>query len=147
MKFYSKSENVKRIKVFYNGVARGDFTAACAVLDPDIEWKEPNVLALWFRGTHYGVEAVRKEVLDPMVARLASLEMRMKKFFEVGEHVIAIGHYHGRSKATAKELDAACAHIWTLRNSRPVRFEAYHDDAKWLELAKEATRPEERLAA
>jgi ketosteroid isomerase-like protein len=147
MRFHAEPESVKQIKVFYNGVARGDFTAACALLDPDIEWREPNVLALWFRGTHYGAEAVRKEVLDPMASKLAGLEMRMKKFFEVGEHVIAIGHYHGRSKATAKELEAASAHIWTLRNGRPVRFEAYHDDTKWLELAKEATRPEKRLAA
>ena len=93
------------------------------------------------------IEAVRKQVLEPMAAKLAGLKMRMKRFFEVGEHLIAIGHYHGRSKATTKELEAASAHIWTFRNGKPVRSEAYHDEAKWLELAKETTKPDQRLAA
>jgi ketosteroid isomerase-like protein len=133
MKFHSESESIERVKAFYDAADRGDLSAATQVLDPDVEWREPNVPALWFRGIHYGAEAVRREVLEPVVAKLADFSMTMKKYFEVGSHVIVIGRYQGRVKTTGKKLDAPAAHIWTLWNGKVVRFEAYHDGAKWLE--------------
>jgi len=140
MKFHFEAESVGQVKAFYDAADQGDFGAASQALDPDIEWKEPNVPALWFRGIHYGAEAVRREVLEPMVAKIADFSMTMKKFFEVGSHVIVVGRYQGRVKTTGKELDAPTAHIWTLRNGKAVRFEAYHDGAKWLEATTETNQ-------
>jgi len=147
MKLYSKSENVQQVKSFYDALSGGDLSTAFGILNPDLEWKEPNVPALWFRGIHYGIYTVRKEIFEPIFGKLANFEIQMKKLFEVGEHVIAIGHCKGISVATGKELDAAVAHIWTLKDGKATRIEACHDISKWLEAILEPSPVGERLAA
>ena len=58
----------------------------------------------------------------------------MKKFFAVGEHVVAIGTLCGWGKSTQHELKADTAHVWTLREGKAVRFEAFHDPMNWREV-------------
>jgi hypothetical protein len=36
------------------------------------------------------------------------------EFFESGDHVIALGTYTGRAKATGRDFTARFAHVWTL---------------------------------
>ncbi len=112
-----------------------------------MEWIEPNVPGLWFSGTHRGAETVWKEVIGPTVAKIDKFRVNMKQFFGVGDHIIAIGCFHGRGKATGKELDAATAHVCTLRNGKIVRFEAFHDLDSWLEALGLAHAEPQRLAA
>ena len=77
MKLYSKSENIKQVKTFYDALSGGNLGAAFGILDPDLEWKEPNVPALWFRGIHYGADALRKAV-------------RIEAFHDIGKWLEAI---------------------------------------------------------
>jgi ketosteroid isomerase-like protein len=44
-------------------------------------------------------------------------------------------------------LDAATIHIWTLRDGKAVRFEAYHDEASWLDAMGLARSNSQRMAA
>jgi ketosteroid isomerase-like protein len=147
MDFYSESENVKHLKSFYDAVARGDFTAARQYLDPSLEWSEPEAPGLWFGGTHRGPDAVFKEVIEPAYGKIANFQVKLKKFYEVGEHVVVLGRFRGRTKMTGKDLDAPTAHIWTLRAGKAVRFQSCQDIARWLEALSEKPPQAERLAA
>ncbi len=146
MKSHSQ-ENIKLLKNLYEAASNGDFGLVRAALGPNVEWIEPNMAGLWFSGMHRGADAVWNEVIKPTAENIDNFRVKMKHFHAVGDHIIAIGYFHGRGKATGKELDAATAHVCTLRNGKIVRFEAFHDSANWL-AALGLVRPElQRMAA
>ena len=99
-------DNLKLLKSFYDAASRGEFAPVRNALDPNVEWVEPNVPGLWFSGTHRGAEAVWKEVIGPTAEKIDKFRVNMKNFYAVGDHIIAIGYFHGRAKMTGKELDA-----------------------------------------
>ena len=143
----SAEQNVQRLKRFYEEAARGKWSAALDLLDPLVEWVEPNVRGLWFRGTHLGVDAVFREVIKPTLDHVSEFCVDIEQFFPVGDHIIALGQFRGRGKQTGKELNAPTAHIWTFRADKAVRFEAYQDIPRWLEALGETRTESERFAA
>jgi hypothetical protein len=140
-------QNIKLVKNFYATAACGDTGPGRYLLDPNMEWIEPKVPGLWFSGTHRGADAVWKEVFGPAPEKVENFKVTMKKFYALGDHVIAIGYIHGRNKMTGKTLDAAAAHVWTLREGKAVRLEAFHDTASWLETMGLAQAEPQRIAA
>lgn len=147
MKLFSKSENAEHVIAFYKTLATGDLSAACRMLDPDIEWKEPNEPALWFRGIHYGADAVLEKVFEPMLARVAGFRMKMRKVFVVGNAVVAVGRFQGRVRRTGRELDIATMHHWTFHHGLAVRLQAVYDLGKWVELARSPALTTQHLEA
>ena len=125
------SDCVKLVKGFYRALSRNDLSAARNALAPEILWMEPVVPGLWFSGTHSGVDDVFREIIEPAETTLNKPQLKMKKFFTVGDHVVAIGKFHGRSKATNLKLEAPLVHVWTLRNDKGVRVQAFHDILEW----------------
>jgi uncharacterized protein len=147
MELFAQTENVKHLKGFYDAVEQGDFTAARQYLEPTLEWVGPDAPGLWFGGTHRGPDALFKEVIEPAYGKIGEFRVRMKKFHEVGDHVIAVGRVSGRAKMTGRALDAAVAEVWTLRSGKAVRCQSYHEPAKWLEVLGETNPQAQRLAA
>ncbi len=140
-------ENIKLLKSFYAAVSRGELGSARSALDPEVEWIEPGLPGLWFSGTHRGTEAVFKEVIGPSNEKIDKFRIKMKKFFAVGDHVVVIGSFRGLGKSTGKDLDAATAHVWTLRSGKAVRFEGFHDPTEWREVLGLAQPEPQRMAA
>ena len=88
-----------------------------------------------------------KDVIGPTNEKIEKFRVKMRKFFAVGDHVVAIGSSRGRGKATGKDLDVATAHVWTLRNGKAVRFEGFHDSTEWREALGLAQPEPQRMAA
>ena len=42
-------------------------------------------------------------------------------------HVVAVGHTRGIVHATGREFEVPAVHVWTLREGKAVKFEAYID--------------------
>ncbi len=139
-------ENINLVKKFYHAAPRRDFETARTVFDPNIEWILPNLGNL-FGGTYRGADAVFRDVIQPALAKFDNFHADMTHFFDVGDHVIAIGTFHGRSKQTGKELNAPTAVVWTFRDGKAVRYQAYHDAAKWAEALGLAQPEGQRMAA
>ena len=143
----NEQQNIKLLKSFYDAASRGEFGPVRDALDPNVEWIEPNVPGLWLSGTHRGAEAVLKEVIGPTVEKVDKFRVNMKKFYAVGDHIVAIGYFRGRAKMTGKELEAATAHVCTLRNGKIMRFEAFHDTASLQETLGLVHPEAQRMAA
>jgi ketosteroid isomerase-like protein len=45
-------------------------------------------------------------------------------------HVVAVGHTRGRVRATGREFDVPAVHVWTIREGKAVKVEAYIDTAE-----------------
>ena len=126
-----KRENVKLIRSLYRAIDRGDWATARQLVDPNIEWNEPHAPGLWFSGRHCGIDNVFREVIDPARDKFDNLHLKIKKLFPIGQHVVALGVFHGYEKTEGLLLEAPTAHIWTLRDGKAIRFEAYDDVLEW----------------
>ena len=55
-------ENVNIMRQGYDAFNRGDIDAVMGLMDPEIEWQEPDVKGSPVRGTHHSPEAVANNV-------------------------------------------------------------------------------------
>ena len=139
-------ENIGIIKDFYRALSNGDPGYAGSVLAPEIEWDEPSPDELPFGGRHQGSKAVFKDVINTIHDAIRDFEFRPKKFFAVGDMVIVLGHSAGRGRVTDLKLEAPTAHLWTLRDGKAVKLQAFHDLSQWRAALGKRAEPE-RLAA
>ncbi len=127
-------KNVQIVKRFFETAAKGDISGARAVLDPNIEWVEPEVRGLWFSGTHRGAEGALKEVVAATFDNVDNFSISIDEYLDAGENVIALGTFHGNAKAAGKEFRIPACFISTVRGDKIVRFRTYHNTAMWLEV-------------
>jgi uncharacterized protein len=125
-------ETITVVRTFFDAAPRGDFAAARDALDPDVEWIEPGVPALWFVGTRHGPDAVFNDVIGPTAQYVDDFSIRIDQYLDAGDQVIALGHDRGRAKTTGRAFDLPSAYVCTVRGGRIVRFAAYLDTAQWL---------------
>jgi uncharacterized protein len=139
--------NITLAKGCYEALGRKEFNAFQKIFDRNIEWIEPNVPGLWFQGTHRGPDAVLKNVVEPAFERITDFRVEVSQVFGAGDHVIVLGRFSGRGKTTGAELSANTAHVWTFRDGKAIRFQAYHDITNWQRALGISQYEAERLAA
>ena len=117
----------------YDAFNRGDIDTVMGIMDPEIEWREPDVEGLPARGTHHGPEAVANEVFGSVAEHWDEFQVAAEEFLDAGERVIVLGHFRIRGKATGRSVDAPYAHVWTLHDGKVVHFRNYMDTATFLQ--------------
>ncbi|MBD0282214.1 MAG: nuclear transport factor 2 family protein [Thermoleophilaceae bacterium] len=119
--------NVELVRHLYDAFAGGDVGTVLEALDEGVEWTEADGFP--HGGTYVGLKAV----IDGVFARIGSdwdpFVADMTEFLDAGEHVVAIGRYRGKLRATDTPFDAEAAVVWTLRDGKVVRFRQYVDTA------------------
>jgi uncharacterized protein len=140
-------KNLDLVKNLYGSIPSEGLGKVRSVLDPAVEWIEPDNPGLWFKGTHRGADNVMKEIMEPTPGKIPDFRIEISQLFPIGNHVIAIGRFHGRVKTTGKELNASTAHVWTFRNGKVVRFQGFHDEAQLLDALGVTARESQRMAA
>ena len=126
-------ENVNLLRQGYEAFNRGDIDAVMGLMDPEIEWQEPDVEGSPVRGTHHGPEAVANNVFGTVPEHWDEFQAVPEEFLDAGEHVIVLGHFHATGKATGKTIDAPYAHVWKVRDGKGVYHRNYVDTATVLE--------------
>jgi ketosteroid isomerase-like protein len=126
-------ENVKLLRQGYDAFNRGDIDTVMGLMDPNIEWQEPDVEGLPQRGTHHGAEDVANNVFGAIVGSWDDFQAVPEEFLDAGDRVVVLGHLQGRGKPNGRTLDAPYAHVWTLRDGKAVHFRAYADTANSLQ--------------
>ncbi len=126
-------ENLNIARQGYDAFNRGDIDTMLSIMDPNIEWQEPDVEGLPYRGTHHGPEAVANNVFGSVEEHWDGFHVEAEEFLDAGDRVIVLGRFQGTGKATGRTLDAPYAHVWTLRDGRLVHFRNYTDTANLLQ--------------
>jgi ketosteroid isomerase-like protein len=126
-------ENVNILRQGYDAFNRGNIDTVMGLMDPNIEWQEPDVEGLPQRGTHHGPDAVANNVFGPVAENWDDFQVVPEEFLDADDRVIVLGHFQGRGKATGRTLDAPYAHVWTLRDGKAVHFRSYTDTANFLQ--------------
>jgi ketosteroid isomerase-like protein len=107
----SKNNPVAVVQRLYQ--ARGNPEIIREVLAPDVRWEV--VPGFPHSDVYLGLDGVF-DFFTRLFGDFQEWHNEPSEFFETGDHVIAIGTYSARAKATGKSFKARFAHVWTLRD-------------------------------
>src|SRR5262245_22508781 len=105
--------------------ARGDPDVIRQVLAPDVRWEV--VEGFPYSGVYTGLDDVLRNFFGRLFQVFESFVAAGSEFFESDDHVIALGTYTGRAKATGKDFTARFAHVWTVQGGKIVRLQQCAD--------------------
>jgi uncharacterized protein len=113
----SDSAQVAVVRRLYE--ARGNPEVIRLALAPDVRWEV--VEGFPYSGVYVGLDDVLHNFFGRLFQDFESFVAMGSEFFESGDHVIALGSYTGRAKATGRDFTARFAHVWTLQGGKIVR--------------------------
>lgn len=122
------STNLDVIKSIYSGDAEQNAKNLQALLAPQFEWRE--AAGFPYTGTFQTFEEVASRLFGPLATEWIGFRADVKNFFDAGDTIVATGFYRAICKKTNKAMEAAFAHVWTLRNSKIVKYVQYADTKK-----------------
>lgn len=125
-----KGKNKEIIARLYEAFGQRDMTMMSTLFDPNIEVRQSSLLP--WGGAYKGF----KGVVDLATKLLEKVDSQIKvdEFVEAGDQVIAIGWTQGTVRSSGRKFKVRAVHVWTLKKGRVLRFEAYIDTPKMLEL-------------
>ena len=119
------SANVETIQQLYQALSQGDAQGLAALCTADVRWEITPGFP--HSATFVGLEAVFNDFFTPLMQEFESWRTVPETFLDAGDHVIALGQYHSRAKATGKDMTARFAHVWSLDNGKAARLRHYAD--------------------
>lgn len=103
--------------------------ALLPLVDPQIEVRQTTLLP--WGGTYQGYQGIMS-FANRLLEHVDS-QVEPEEFVEAGEKVVALGYTRGYVKANGKEFNVRIVHVWTLKDGKAVRFEAYIDTPAMLQ--------------
>jgi uncharacterized protein len=122
MKRQTESKNIVAVRRLYD--ARGNPDIVKNLLAPDVRWEV--VEGFPHSGIYQGLNGV-SDFFKRLSGDFEDWHTEPSEFFETGDHVVAIGTYSARAKATGKTFKARFAHLWTMRDGVIVRLQQCAD--------------------
>ncbi len=92
-------------------------------IDPDFETTTPASLSVE-PDTYRGPEGVRRW-FDAWGGTMDEVRFDVDELLDAGDQVVAVSRLVARSHTTGLELEQAVALVWTLRDGRAVRLDAF----------------------
>ncbi len=114
---------IDTIRSFYAALAAGDAASALALMSADIEWA-----AMWrYKASGPGPRNVAEGVFVPLQKDWETFEIVPSEYLVEEDAVLSIGRFRGVHGTTGKSVDAAYAHLWTVRDGLITRFRQFID--------------------
>lgn len=110
------------ISGLYAAFGRGDVPGVLTQIDEDIAWHAPANLP--HGGDFRGREAVG-HFFQGLGEHWENLDLELDAVISGGDRVVALVRAHGRLRVTEEETGYSAAHVWTIRDDVPVRFDEY----------------------
>jgi uncharacterized protein len=117
-------ENVEIVRPIYDSWAEGDFRAGRELFDPDITtvWAQEFPTA----GTYHGPQG-HAAAMREWLSVWTDLKLEAERFVDAGDSVVVPFVVRARGRESGADVERRWAHVWTLHNSRVVRFEVHLD--------------------
>lgn len=124
-------DNLAAARRLYAAFAARDPRAILESLHPAFVGEVSAGMPLGLGGTYEGPEAMLSQVWGP-VARVYDLTPELGELLACGtDRVVAVGTYRGALRDSGAPVDAAFAHVLTMRESRVARLVQITDTARW----------------
>ena len=116
--------NVEALQRGYEALNRGDLSVVLELLDPDIEWHQPERSP--DAGTHTGRDSFER-FLSSWIDSFDGFQVEPEQVVERDDKLIAVVRQSGRGRASGILVDARLAHVWTVQDGRAIRWETVGD--------------------
>lgn len=117
--------NLEVVKSLYEAFRAHDNDRILKILDPHVEWVQNEGFP--GGGKHIGSEAVLKNVFSTFRHQWVLWQVDVREWLDVGDVIVALGHYRGTYERTGKSMKSDFAHVYWLKGCRIIRFEQYAD--------------------
>jgi ketosteroid isomerase-like protein len=127
-------ENVEKVRAGYEAFSRRDLDAALTHLDPEIEWHQSS--AFPDARTFHGHEGVR-QFFDQVFEIFDESDFVPEEIIDLGgDQIVVVHRFVGRGQGSRIPVEVHETALWTLREGKAVRLEAFATKAEALEAAR-----------
>jgi uncharacterized protein len=99
--------------------------ALLEILSPAIEWEI--VDGFPYGGRYVGPQSVFQDFFGRLLNDFEDWSTVANELYDAGDHVVVLGTYSGRAKATGKTFRANFTHLWTMKDGRMIRMQQCAD--------------------
>jgi ketosteroid isomerase-like protein len=124
----SDAANIELVKRVYAAFGTGDVPALLDCLTPDIDWQWPSVKEIAHSGNRRGRDGVAR-CFELLGAAEEPVDFQQRAFISQGEHVVVLGWYKARAKATQRTYETDFVHAWTVRGDKLAKCQNLCDTA------------------
>ena len=122
-------ENIERVRAGFSAHNRGDLDFLVELYDPEC------VFETLLLGTHHGNEAIRV-IYEENQKTLSGYDVVPVELIDSGDQVVAVAGVEGVGPASQIAMDGdQFAFLFTIKNGRVVREQAYRNKAEALDAA------------
>jgi ketosteroid isomerase-like protein len=118
------SDDVEIIRIAYEALNNGDIEGAMAALDEDAEWTEHSDIPE--AGVYRGREAIRAFLMQ-FLESWQQFHQETEELIAGESCVLIMLRSRQRGKGSGIDVEAKYAHLWTMKDGRGVRVDAYFD--------------------
>lgn len=114
---------IEVVRDLYDAFGTGDMDRVAKAIAAT-DWEEAEGLP--YGGRYRGADEIFQNVFGPISGDVENFSARPDELIPAGDdRVLALGRYRGQGRKS--ELDAAFAHLWTVRDGEIVKFVQYTD--------------------
>ena len=126
-------DDVESLRNAYEALNEGDIERALAVLDEDAEWCEHSDLPE--AGLYQGRAAIR-EFLEEFLESWQDFHQETEELIPGDGRVLIMLRSKVRGKGSGIAVEGEYAHLWTMKDGRGTRVDAYFDRQEGLRALK-----------
>ena len=127
------SDHVAAAQKLYDAISARDPGALRDAMAEDFAGSVSEGMPLGVGGRHDGRESMLRDVWVKVLA-IYDTRPEVTRYIETGgPELVAIGRYVGTARATGRPLDAAFAHVLSIRDGRVASLEQITDTQRWHE--------------
>lgn len=123
-------QNIGIINKVYDAFNSREYETVLSFFNPQMEWIAADNSPLSDKNPYHGIDAIREGVFGRIAAGFEKLNVRIDEIFAADNKVVVLGYYDGIPRSNGKQSFTQLAHIWTLTNGKPVKFQQYIDTYK-----------------
>jgi ketosteroid isomerase-like protein len=125
------TQNIDMIKKVYDAFNTRDYETILSYFDTNFKWFAADNSPLADKSPYYGIDAIRSGVFERIAAGFEKLVVLPDEIFAGDDgRVIVLGYYEGKFNGKSEEFRTQAAHIWTLTDGKPSKFQQYVDTLK-----------------
>ena len=124
------NQNTTTIEKVYESFNTREYEQVLSHFDPAFEWIAADNSPLADKSPYRGIAAIREGVFNRIAAGFEKLVVVPDEIFAADDRVVVLGYYEGKFRGSADEFRTQVAHIWTLADGKPMKFQQYVDTLK-----------------
>jgi ketosteroid isomerase-like protein len=114
----------------YEAVNRRDFATIVESFDPDVEWRDAPELP--GSGVYRGPERIVAEIKS-FLEIWEEIRIELVEVIPVDDRLVAVVGFHVLGRGSRVPLEGSVAHVWTWRDGKAVRLQAFMSKEQALE--------------